>query len=62
MTEGNNLGVLILRGRLMTDNHELSMRAKKWINAIRSLYRSEIVNFNEEINTKAEDKEIKGMF
>lgn len=36
--EGADMGILVLRGRLMTDNFELKDRAKKWIDAIKSKY------------------------
>ena len=32
------LGILVTRGRLMTKNHKLNSRAKKWIEGIRSHY------------------------
>lgn len=44
MYEGVDLGILILRGRLMSDDFELSERAKKWIKAIRAQYASELVD------------------
>lgn len=36
--EGADMGILVLRGRLMTDNFELKDRAKKWIEAIKGKY------------------------
>jgi hypothetical protein len=42
--EGADLGILVMRGRLMSDEFELSERAKRWIRAIRSQYRSHIIN------------------
>jgi hypothetical protein len=36
--EGVDLGVLITRGRLMTDDFELNDRAKSWIKGIQSQY------------------------
>ena len=36
--EGADLGILVLRGRLMTDDFKLKRRAEKWINAIRSKF------------------------
>ena len=41
--EGADLGILVSRGRMMTDDFQLNDRAKNWINAIRSKYVSEIV-------------------
>jgi hypothetical protein len=38
--EGADMGILVLRGRLMTDNFELKDRAKKWINAIKGKYQT----------------------
>ena len=35
---GADLGILITRGRLMTDDFELNDRAHAWINGLRSLY------------------------
>ncbi len=40
--EGADLGILVMRGRLMTDEFELTDRANSWINAIRSKYKSEL--------------------
>jgi len=39
--EGADMGILVLRGRLMTDDFKLTKRAKDWINAIKSEYNSE---------------------
>ena len=38
--EGADMGILVLRGRLMTDNFQLKERAKKWIKALKSEYKS----------------------
>ncbi len=40
--EGADLGILVMRGRLMTDSFELTDRANVWIDAIRSKYKSEL--------------------
>ncbi len=40
--EGADLGILVMRGRLMTKNFRLTKRAKMWIDAIRAQYKSEI--------------------
>ncbi len=39
--EGADLGILVVRGRLMTDDFKLKKRAEKWINAIRSKFKAE---------------------
>lgn len=36
--EGADIGILVLRGRLMTDNFQLKERAKKWIKALKDEY------------------------
>ena len=41
--EGADMGILVSRGRMMTDDFKLNARAKKWINAIRGKYVSQIV-------------------
>ena len=41
--EGADMGILVSRGRMMTDNFQLNARAKNWINAIRGKYTSQIV-------------------
>lgn len=41
--EGADLGVLVSRGRMMTDNFTLTPRAKSWIAAIRSQYKSQVI-------------------
>ncbi|MEZ4932266.1 MAG: hypothetical protein R2788_09125 [Saprospiraceae bacterium] len=38
--EGADMGILVMRGRLMTNNFQLTARAKKWISAIRANYKS----------------------
>jgi len=39
--EGADMGILVMRGRLMTDDFRLLPRALKWINAIKSMYTAE---------------------
>ena len=39
--EGADMGILVMRGRLMTDDFKLRPRAEKWINAIKSMYKAE---------------------
>ncbi len=41
--EGADMGILVSRGRMMTNNFKLNERAKKWIQAIRGKYVSQIV-------------------
>ena len=41
--EGADMGILVSRGRMMTDNFNLNARAKQWIQAIRGKYSSQIV-------------------
>ena len=38
--EGADLGIIVMRGRLMTDDFQLMDRAKNWIEAIRKEYKS----------------------
>lgn len=42
--EGADLGILVLRGRLMSDDFQLSERAKRWIKAIRMQYKADILD------------------
>ena len=44
--EGADMGILVTRGRMMTDDFQLTDRAKTWINAIRGKYHSTIVEDN----------------
>ena len=41
--EGADMGILVSRGRMMTDDFKLNARAKKWITAIQGQYASQIV-------------------
>ena len=41
--EGADMGILVTRGRMMTDDFQLNNRAKHWIKAIRSQFKSEMV-------------------
>ena len=34
------MGILVMRGRMMTDDFKLTERAKKWIAAIKGQYKS----------------------
>jgi hypothetical protein len=38
--EGADIGILVMRGRMMTDNFELTERSRKWLAAIRAEYKS----------------------
>lgn len=38
--EGADMGILVMRGRLMTDDFQLTQRARNWIQAVHSLYKS----------------------
>lgn len=38
--EGADVGILVMRGRLMTDDGKLSDRARAWIDAIHGMYKS----------------------
>lgn len=39
--EGADMGILVMRGRMMTDDFKLKPRAVNWINAIKDLYSAE---------------------
>lgn len=45
--EGADLGILVMRGRLMSDDFKISERAKRWIKAIRSQYKSDILDMSQ---------------
>jgi hypothetical protein len=47
--EGADMGILVMRGRLMTDDFKLTERAKKWISAIQNHYVTEISDNKEEL-------------
>jgi hypothetical protein len=38
--EGADMGILVMRGRMMTDQFELLERSKKWLKAIKAQYKS----------------------
>ena len=46
--EGADMGILVTRGRMMTDNFSLTQRAKSWINAIQNNYSSTLLDDKEE--------------
>ncbi|MFT5981328.1 MAG: hypothetical protein ACI898_002108, partial [Flavobacteriales bacterium] len=41
--EGADMGILVTRGRMMTDGFQMNARAKKWITAIQGQYASTLV-------------------
>jgi len=44
--EGADLGILVMRGRLMDDEFILSERAKRWIKALRSHYKADMIDMS----------------
>jgi hypothetical protein len=42
--EGADLGILLLRGRLMSDDFQLSSRANRWIKALKKQYLSDMLD------------------
>lgn len=44
--EGADLGILVMRGRLMDDAFILSERAKRWIKALRSHYKADMIDMS----------------
>jgi biotin carboxylase len=55
--EGADMGILVMRGRMMTDEFKLVPRALKWINSIKDLYKAV---YYTPVGTKAEAIEIGG--
>lgn len=51
--EGADIGILVMRGRLMTDDFKLTKRAKDWISAIQAQYKTK-----EPASTEAEKDKI----
>jgi glutathione synthase/RimK-type ligase-like ATP-grasp enzyme len=51
--EGADIGILVMRGRLMTDDFKLTNRAKDWITAIQDQYKT-----TEPASTEAEKEKI----
>ncbi|MEQ9425424.1 MAG: biotin carboxylase [Cyclobacteriaceae bacterium] len=49
--EGADIGIVVMRGRLMTDDFQLLERGKKWINAIRSQYKGKPLNKAQKVET-----------
>lgn len=41
--EGADMGIIVSRGRMMTNDFKLNKRAKNWINAIRAQYSSHLI-------------------
>jgi hypothetical protein len=50
--EGADMGILVMRGRFMTEDFQLNERAKTWIAAIRGAYKSVSVKDTPEIHNK----------
>ncbi len=50
--EGADMGILVMRGRLMTDDFKLTPRAKKWIDAIHAQFESHPIQEAQEIEDK----------
>jgi len=42
--EGADLGILVMRGRLMSDDFKLSLRAKRWIRGIRAQFKADMID------------------
>lgn len=55
--EGADVGILVMRGRLMTDDFKLTKRAQSWIDGLRAQYKSEAPT---NLNMMAELQEIGG--
>lgn len=53
--EGADIGILVMRNRLMTKDFKLTPRAKKWINAIHANYKSIPTAQPKEIEAKLSD-------
>ncbi|HAW51591.1 MAG TPA: hypothetical protein DCX54_04575 [Flavobacteriales bacterium] len=51
--EGADLGILVVRGRLMTDEFELTDRAKNWISKIRAEFKAEVPENLPQLEKKA---------
>lgn len=45
--EGADLGILLMKGRVMNDAFELSDRGKRWIKALRSKYEAQVIDFSQ---------------
>jgi hypothetical protein len=58
MYRGLNLGVLFVKNSFINDQHQLTKHAKRWINAIRSLYRSDVIDYNDK-TFEVEEKRLK---
>lgn len=52
--EGADMGILVMRGRLMTDDFQLRDRAKTWIKAIKEEYQSSIPSNVDLVHHEAE--------
>ena len=45
--EGADLGILVMRGRLMSDDFKLSERGKRWIKALKAHYKSDLIDISQ---------------
>ncbi len=50
--EGADIGILVMRGRLMTDDFQLKERARKWIDGMKSLYKTKVPGNEEYVQEK----------
>lgn len=53
--EGADIGILVMRGRLMTDDGALSERARAWIAAIHGMYKSKPLPPREAASSRVEE-------
>lgn len=53
--EGADVGILVMRGRLMTDDGQLSERARAWIDGIHGLYKSKPLAPSDPVGSRAEE-------
>ncbi len=44
--EGADLGILLLKGRVMDANFELNERGKRWVKALRAKYEAQMIDFS----------------
>ncbi|MBC7412851.1 MAG: biotin carboxylase [Bacteroidia bacterium] len=44
--EGADMGILVMRGRLMSDDFKLQERAQRWIKAIRQQYKADLIDID----------------
>ncbi|MDH5628301.1 MAG: biotin carboxylase, partial [Candidatus Krumholzibacteria bacterium] len=53
--EGADMGILVMRDRLMTNDFKLTDRARRWIDAIRASYRAEAPSNHQAIANQIRD-------